>query len=395
MKITVLGAGPIGSAIACDLTVRSEVTHVQVCDNRSGRLRALKEFIQSPKVRTVRVDARDERAITPVLAGSACVIGSSAPTLNPKLAALSLGAGAHFCDLGGDEAAVGQELALHDEAKRAGRWIVPNCGLAPGLVNVLVFYGLGRFDEVETVTMRVGNIPVEAEAPLFHRLGYGADRLVTSYTAPAPAIRDGALQTVPPLSGLEAVSFPPPFETLEAFATASKLSTLPLDLAGRVQHLDYKTLRHPGHAAAMRAVLALGFGDERSVDVQTHLSYRDLLTRRLREHLGGATHDAVLVRIRLDGRIGSEARTLTFELVDHHDPAMGFSAMQRSTSFPAAAIATLLATGAVPGGGAAPPERIVPPEPFFAALAARGLDLREQWDDGGFEPLTRSATATA
>ncbi len=395
MKITVLGAGPIGSAIACDLTVRSEVTHVQVCDTRSGRLRALKEFVQSPKLRTVRVDARDERALAPVLAGSACVVGSSAPALNPKLAALAVGLGAHFCDLGGDEAAVEQELALGDEAARRTRWIVPNSGLAPGLVNMLVLYGLSRFDEAEAVTMRVGNIPVEAEPPLFHRLGYGADRLVTGYTAPVLTIRDGVLETVPPLSGLETVSFAPPVETLEAFTTAGKLSTLPRDLEGRVRLLDYKTLRHPGHAAAMRAVLALGFGEDTSVDVQTHLTYRDLLTRRLREHLGGATRDAVLVRIRLDGRVGGEARTLTFELVDHHDEATGFTAMQRSTSFPAASIATLLATGSIPGGGAAPPERIIPPEPFFTHLAARGLDLRERWDDGAFERIAHAEPVEA
>ncbi len=395
MKLTVLGAGPIGSAIACDLVSRSEVTHVQVCDARSGTLRGLKERIQSPKLRTVRVDVRDERALAPVITGSKCVIGSGDASLNPKLAALAIGSGAHFCDLGGDEKAVQQELALHDTAARRSRWIVPNCGLAPGLVNILVLHGLDRFDEVESVTMRVGNIPVEAEAPLFHRLGYGAERLVMSYTTPAPAIHDGKLETVEPLTGLETISFEEPFGELEAFHTAGKLSTLPLDLQDRVQRLDYKTLRHPGHAAAMRAVLALGFGEDKSIDVRTHLTYRALLTRRLRQHVGGTPHDAVLVRIRLDGQINGEARTLTFELVDRYDDATGFTAMQRSTSFPAAAIATLLATGSIPGGGAAPPERIIPAEPFFADLAAHGLDIRECWDEGEFIPIAPPATAEA
>ncbi len=390
MKLTVLGAGPIGSAIACDLVLREEVTHVQVCDARSGTLRLLKERLQSPKLRTVRVDVRDERALAPVLAGSVCVVGSGNASLNPKLAALALGVGAHFCDLGGDEAAVQQAFALHDAAAKRSRWVVPNCGLAPGLVNVLVLYGLDRFP-AEAVTMRVGNIPVEAEPPLFHRLGYGAERLVMSYTAPVAVIREGALQTAEPLTGLEAVSFPEPFGDLEAFYTAGKLSTLPLDLQGRVRRLDYKTLRHPGHAAAMRAVLALGFGEDRFVDVQTHLTYRDLLTRRLRKQIGGTPHDAVLVRIRLDGTLDGERRSLTFELVDRYDEATGFTAMQRSTGFPAAAVATLLATGAVPGGGAAPPERIIPPAPFFADLAAHGLAITEQWGDESPEPVARSA----
>ena len=394
MKITVLGAGPIGSAIACDLAERAEVAHVQVCDRRGGALRALKDRVQSPKLRTVRVDARDERALAPVLAGSACVVGSGDPALNPKLAALAVGLGAHFCDLGGDDAAAERELALGEAAAKRSRWVVPSCGLAPGLANVLVMHGLGRFDDAEAVTMRVGNIPVEAEPPLFHRLSYAADRLVRGYTAPVPVIRDGVLQTVAPLGGLEPVAFEPPFEALEAFYTAGKLSTLPRDLEGHVRHLDYKTLRHPGHAAAMRAVLALGFGEDKSVDVQTHLTYRDLLTRRLRQDFGGVTRDAVLVRVRIEGRLDGAARALTFELVDRYDEATGLTAMQRCSGFPAAAVATLLATGAVPGGGAAPPERIVPPAPFFADLAARGLDLRERWDgEAESRPLSAAAEA--
>lgn len=390
MKITVLGAGAIGSAIACDLTSRPDVTHVQVCDARNGALRTLKELIQSPKLRTVRVDVRDERALTPVLAGSACVVGSVGGAVNSKLAALAVGLGAHFCDLGSEGPVVEQELALGEAAARRSRWIVPNCGLAPGLVNVLVMQGLGRFDAVEAVTMRVGNIPIEAEPPFFHRLGYATERLVMGYTAPAPMIRDGELRYTEPLTGLETVSFPPPTGELEAFYTAGKLATLPQDLEGRVHRLDYKTLRHPGHASAMRAVLALGFGEDRSVDVRTHLTYRDLLTRRLRQHLGGEYRDAVIVRIVLEGEREGAAHTLTYELVDRYDEATGFSAMQRCTGYPAAAIATLLASGAVPGGGASPPEHVIPAEPFLAMLTERGLRIQEWWDDG--QPTDASAT---
>jgi saccharopine dehydrogenase-like NADP-dependent oxidoreductase len=381
MKISVLGAGAIGSAIVCDLVRRPEITHVQVCDARNGALRALKELVQSSKVRTVRVDVRDERALTPVLSGSACVVGSVGGTMNAKLASLAVGLGAHFCDLGSAPDDVEQELGLQDVAAKRSRWIVPNCGLAPGLVNVLVMQGLDRFETVESVTMRVGNIPIEAEPPFFHRLGYATERLVMGYTDPAPIIRDGELRYAEPLSGLEPVSFPPPIGELEAFYTAGKLATLPEDLEGRVRRLDYKTLRHPGHASAMCAVLALGFGEDRSVDVRTHLTYRDLLIRRFRQHLGGDYRDQVIVRIVLEGEREGATHTLTYELVDRHDEATGFSAMQRCTGYPAASIAALLATGAVPGGGAAPPEHVIPAEPFLAMLTERGLRIQEWWDD--------------
>jgi saccharopine dehydrogenase-like NADP-dependent oxidoreductase len=254
--------------------------------------------------------------------------------------------------------------------------------------------GMERFDAVDSVTMRVGNIPIEAGPPFFHRLGYAAERLVMSYTAPITLIRDGELIEVEPLTGLEMVAFPPPTGELEAFYTAGKLATLPTDLEGRVRHLDYKTVRHPGHASAMRAVLALGFGEDRSVDVRTHLTYRDLLTRRLRQHLGGEYRDAVIVRIVLEGTRDGETHRLTYELVDHHDEATGFSAMQRCTGYPAAAIATLLASDAVAGGGAAPPEHVIPAAPLLRELIERGLRIRERWNDG--EPTDASAAeATA
>ena len=387
MKITVLGAGAIGSAVASDLASRSEVTHVQVCDARSGALRKLKDVVQSPKLRTVRVDVRDERALMPVLAGSACVVGSTGGPLNAKLAALTVGLGAHFCDLGGDRATVEQELALHAVAAKRSRWIVPNCGLAPGLINILVTRGLDRFDTVDAVTMRVGNIPIEAKAPFFHRVGYATERFVRGYTDPVAVIRDGTIEYAEPLTGLETVSFPEPTGDLEAFYTAGKQSTLPRDLEGRVRYLDYKTLRHPGHAAAMRSVFALGFGEDKSVDVRTHLSYRDILTRRLREHLGGVYRDAVIVRILLEGERDGEACTLTYELIDRFDDATGFSAMQRCTGFPAAAIAAILASGIVPGGGASPPEHIIPTEPFLAALTERGLQIEERWHAGEHETV--------
>lgn len=381
MKITVLGAGAIGSAIAWDLAQRDDVTHVQVVDHKLGALNALAAFVGSPKVRTARIDVRDERRLAAVLAGSACVVSSVAAHLHAKLARTALAAGAHFCDLGGHPATVEAELALDPEAATRSRWIVPNCGFAPGLVNLVVMRGVERFERVESVVVRAGNIPVRAEPPFYHRLAYAATKLVEDYTAPVPVIREGRVEWVEPLSGVEEVHFPPPFHRLEAFYTAGKLSTLPEDLAGRVRTLDYKTLRHPGHAAALRSVLALGFGEDTSVDVRTHLTYRDLLVRRLRERLGGPYEDAVLMRTRIEGVVEGQPRALVYELTALYDAERGLSAVQRCTAFPAAAVAVLLASGLVPGGGAAPPERILPKDPFFEALAERGLRIEERWEE--------------
>lgn len=381
MKITVLGAGAIGSAIARDLAARPEVTHVQVADHKAGALNALAGLVGSPKLRTARVDVRDERRLGAVLAGSACVVSSVAPQLHAKLARVALSVGAHFCDLGGDEETVRMELAMAPEATARSRWVIPNCGFAPGLVNVLTTRGVDQFDSVDSVVVRAGNIPIHGEPPFFHRLAYASAKLVDDYTAPAPVVREGKVVWMEPLSGCEEVIFPPPFHALEAFYTSGKLSTLPQDLAGRVRTLDYKTLRHPGHAVAIRSVFALGFGEDRSIDVRTHLSYRDLLVRRLRERLGGPYEDAVLLRIRVDGTVDGSARTLYYEMQEVYDAEHDLSAMQRCTGYPTAAVAVLLGNGRLPGGGAAPPERVLPKDLFFEALTDRGLRIEERWEE--------------
>jgi lysine 6-dehydrogenase len=401
MKITVLGAGAIGSAIACDLALRDEVTHVQVADQKTAALAALAERVQSPKLRTVRVDVRDERRLAAILAGSACVVSSVLPQFHAKVARLALQVGAHFCDLGADRATLRAELALADEARARSRWVVPNCGFAPGLVNILVMHGVEQFEAVETVTVRAGNIPLVAEPPFYHRLAYSAEKLIEDYTAPATLVQNGETVEVQPLDGLEEVHhFPAPFEKLEAFYTSGKLSTLPHDLAGRIRTLDYKTLRHPGHAAALRSVFALGFGEDQSVDVRTHLTYRDMLARRLRQRLGGAYEDAVLLRIRIEGTADGEPRVRVYEHTELYDGSTDSTAMQRCTGYPTAAVAVLLASGKVPGGGAAPPERIIPREPFFAALAERGLHfpVREEGvhaGDGADQEAARAQVASA
>lgn len=381
MKITVLGAGAIGSVIACDLAHRPAVTHVQVVDTKASALTALAERVGSPKIRTIRADVRDERALAPILRGSACIVSCVMPAQNPKLAALALHLDTNFCDMGGDEATVQQVLELAPEAAERGRWIVPNCGLAPGLVNILVMRGIEQFESVDSVVMREGNIPLEAGPPFYHRLTYSAEKLVEDYTAPVYVLRNGEIETREPLSGVEEIDFPEPIGQLEAVYTAGKLSTLPHDLQGRVRLLDYKTLRHRGHAEGMRAVFALGFGEDRHVDVRTHLTYRDLLVRRLREHLGGTFRDAVLIRAWIVGQREGRRQALHYELLDLHDTNSGFSAMQRCTGYPAATVATLLALGQVPGGGVAPPEQIIPKGPFFDDLAARGLQIQERWEE--------------
>jgi lysine 6-dehydrogenase len=382
MKITVLGAGAIGSAVAHELIARDKVSQVQVCDNRARSLQELHENVQSPKLRSFQVDSRDPSVLEPILEGSACVISCLPPEMNPQLAELCLTVGSHFCDMGGSDKTVQKELALSEKARKRSLWIVPNCGLAPGLVNILCMHGVEQFDAVEAAHLRVGDVPLYPEPPFNFRISWSAEKIVDDYTHPVQLIEGGAIKQSTPLSHEEEICFAAPFGAMEAFCTAGGLSTLTDQLAGKVHTLDHKTIRWPGHADQMRFLIGLGFAEDRSIDVRTHLTYRDVLVRRLRQRLGGAYEDAVLLRVLIQGRQGKKKRSLVYEMIDRYDAALGMAAMKRCTSIPTAAVAYLIASKRVPGGGAAPPENVIPKDDYLEMLAQRGLHITTTWHDG-------------
>ncbi len=382
MRITVIGAGAVGSAVAHELHERAAVQQIQICDARSRSLQELHDRMTGSKLRSFQVDVRDVNVLEPILRGSDCVIGCAAPEVNPILAEICLELGIHYCDLGGNEGIVRKELELDERARRKSVWIVPNCGLAPGLVNILCMHGVEQFDTVDEAHLRVGDVPLHPERPFNFRISWSAEKIIDDYTHPVYLIEQGKIKVMDPLSLEEPICFPEPFDTMESFCTAGGLSTLTEQLAGKVKSLDHKTIRWPGHANQMRFLLGLGFGEKRSIDVRTHLTYRDVLIRRMRQRLGGSHEDAVLLRVLLKGRIGKRKRTLVYELIDRFDVARGMTAIQRCTSVPTATVAQLIAAREVPGGGASPPENVIPKDRFLAILSERGLDISTKWYNG-------------
>ena len=391
MKVTVLGAGSIGAAVAEELFAHEAVTQVQVCDRHARSLQALQERVTGGPLRTFQLDARDTATLQPILRGSGCVVSCLPPSLNPALAELCLEMGSHFCDLGGHDAAIEEELALDEAARKKSRWIIPACGLAPGLVNVLCLRAVSQFDDPEVAHLRVGDVPLHPEDPFRFRVSWSAEKILDDYTNPVQLIEDGRVQEADPLSREEKICFPAPFGAMEAFCTQGGLSTLTHTLQGRLRTLDHKTVRWPGHAHQMRFLLGLGFGEDRSIDVRTHLTYRDVLVRRMRQRLGGDYEDAVLLCVLVQGKKDGQTRTLAYEMIERYDTERQRTAMARCTAVPAAAVAALLAGGTLTGGGAAPPEEAVPLEAYCDLLRARGLSIEEHWYEGRAGIETRTA----
>ena len=146
--------------------------------------------------------------------------------------------------------------------------MIPDCGLAPGMVNILAAEGIRRVGQAESVKIYVGGLPQQPEPPLNYQIVYSLEGALDYYTTPSWVLRDGKPARVDALSELESLAFPPPVGTLEAFHTGGGISTLPLAYEGQVRTMEYKTLRYPGHIAIMRPIRELGLLDLTPIKVK-------------------------------------------------------------------------------------------------------------------------------
>ncbi|HEU4593855.1 MAG TPA: saccharopine dehydrogenase C-terminal domain-containing protein, partial [Pyrinomonadaceae bacterium] len=371
MRILVLGAGRMGLGAAFDLAHNSEgVEAVTVADLDAGRARAVAETVGGAGVRAAQVDVADTARVVELMRGHDSVISCVTYFHNLALARAAIEAGANFCDLGGNNAVVDAELALDAEARAAGVRLTPDCGLAPGMVSVLVAHGAERFQSLEEIHIRVGGLPQNPKPPLDYQLVFSVEGLINEYVERARVIREGRIVEVESMTEIEALDFPEPFGRMEAFQTSGGTSTLPETFAGRVRELDYKTIRYPGHCERFKLLLDLGLASSVEVELDgARVSPRRLLGELLTRHLPADEPDLVFVRVEFKGRMTNDeatARTLRYDIIDRQDERTGLSAMMRTTAFPASIIAQMMARGDVLERGATPQEKAIDPDRFVA-----------------------------
>jgi lysine 6-dehydrogenase len=377
MKILVLGAGRMGLGAAFDLARQDDVDTVTVADMDLAKAKQVAATIGSPKVRPVHLDiAFGEEGAAQQMRGHAAAISCVNYWYNEQLARAAIDAGTNFCDLGGNNAVVDAELALDASAKAAGVNIIPDCGLAPGMVAVLVAHGALRFEKLDEIHIRVGGLPQHPKPPLDYQLVFSVEGLINEYIERARVIRGGKIVEVDSMTEVETLEFPQPFGEMEAFQTSGGTSTLPETFLGKVQELDYKTIRYRGHCDKFKTMIDLGLcsSEPMTVDGAT-VKPRRVLGDLLVRHLPHDEPDAVLVRVEFRGG----GKRLRYDIIDRYDPATGLSAMMRTTAFPASIVALMMARGQTTQKGAQPQERCIPPELFMQELAKRNIVVEQTW----------------
>jgi len=295
------------------------------------------------------------------------------------MARAAVESGCNFSDLGGNTEIVLEQKKLHDQAERRGISVIPDCGLAPGMVNILAAEGIRRLDRAEQVKIYVGGLPQEPEPPLNYQIVYSLEGALDYYTTPSWVLRGGKPVQVDALSEVEPVDFPEPVGQLEAFHTGGGISTLPFAYQGKIEVMEYKTLRYPGHVSIMRPIRELGLLDNKPVEVKGQpVVPRDLfiaaVSPRLHKPKG---RDLVALQVQVSGQKSGKPHVVTFRLIDYYDGEHGISAMMRTTGYSLSITGQMQADGRVTLKGVHTPDEAMPFQAYVSELAKRGVRIEE------------------
>jgi saccharopine dehydrogenase-like NADP-dependent oxidoreductase len=332
--IAVVGAGHIGGTIAALLAETGDY-RVTVIDRSAQQLAELGPI---ERVEHLVLEVTDERALTTALTGKFAVLSAAPYHLTFEVAKAAKAAGAHYLDLTEDVATTRKVKAL---AHNAGIAFIPQCGLAPGFISIAAADLIKGFDTLHDVRLRVGALPKYPSNALNYNLTWSTDGVINEYCEPCEAIVDGLPRQTRALEECEAFSLDG--VTYEAFNTSGGLGTLCETLAGKVRNLNYRTIRYPGHAAIMKALL----NDLRLRD------RRDMLKDILENALPATMQDVVIVFVTVSGMKGGHLVQETYAHKIYAKEMAGrlLSAIQITTAASLCAVLDMLVAGQVPDKG--------------------------------------------
>lgn len=376
MRMLVLGAGLQGSACAYDLLQQPAVERVTIADRRTDRLPKFLTAARGKRLKVAKLDAQKAGALERLMRGHDAVMCALPYYFNERVAKAAVSLGLNHSDLGGNTEIVQKQKKLHAKALKKGLSVIPDCGLAPGMINIIAAEGIRRVGDALSVKIYVGGLPQHPEPPLNYQIVYSLEGALDYYTTPSWVLRDGRPTRVDALSEVELVTFPPPVGELEAFHTGGGISTLPWAYEGRVRTMEYKTLRYPGHVAIMRPIRELGLLDLTPVKVKgKEIVPRDAFIASVSPKLTKPEgRDLVALRVEVRGRNG---KPVAWQLLDYSDEAHGISAMMRTTGYSLAITGVMQADGRVATKGVHTPDEAVPFDAYVRELAKRGVEIRE------------------
>ena len=379
MRMLVLGAGLQGSACAYDLLQNPDVKEVRLADLKVDHLPAFLAKYSGKRLLPTRLDVRDASAVRAVMGECDAVMSAIPYYFNLDLAKHAVEVGVHFCDLGGNTEIVFKQKELDARARAKNITIVPDCGLAPGMVNIIAQHGIEQLDTVTAVRIYVGGLPQNPEPPLNYQIVYSLEGVLDYYTTLSWVVRGGKRAQVKALSEREPVKFAAPVGELEAFHTAGGLSTMAWRYEGKIPTMEYKTLRYKGHAQLMESIRDLGLLDLDPVEVRGEkVIPRDAFIATVGPKLTKPNaKDLVALRVTVEGTKSGKPKVVGWELIDRFDEKHGISAMMRTTGYSLSITGQMQVRGEVKPAGVHTPDECMPAERYIEELGKRGVMIKK------------------
>jgi len=337
-NVLLVGGGKIGVAITELLSATGDY-RVTVADRDAASLARMPKH----NVETRRVEIADVASFAREVKGHDIVLSATPFHLTATVAQAAKQAGAHYLDLTED---VESTRMIKTLAKGADTAFIPQCGLAPGFISIVAYDLAKKFDMLRDVQMRVGALPVYPHNALKYNLTWSTDGLINEYCNPCEAVRDGRRVEVPSLEELE--HFDLDGVQYEAFNTSGGLGTLCETLEGKVDNLNYKTARYPGHRDIVKMLV-------RDLHLGTR---RDIFKDVLETAIPITYQDVVLIFVTVsglrDGRLTQEsyAKKIYAQTVGAKDgKGILMSAIQITTAAGICAMCDMLVDGKLPQKG--------------------------------------------
>ncbi|MFA1822896.1 saccharopine dehydrogenase family protein [Virgibacillus oceani] len=380
MKIGVLGSGLMGKEAARDLVASEGVTAVGLADIDLARAQRVVDQLNAPKLTAYQVNASDQAELADYMSQFDVIINALFYSFNEIVAKTAIQVGVHSVDLGGHIGHMTDKvLEMNEAAADANVTLVPDLGVAPGMINILSGYGAEKLDKLEEIKLYVGGIPVQPEPPFEYNHVFSMEGVFDHYTDPSLIIRNGVKQEIPSLSEVETVYFEK-FGPLEAFHTSGGTSTLSLSYPD-LKTLEYKTIRYRGHAEKFKLLVDLNLTRmDYEVDVNgQQINPREVLLKVLDPIVElGEKDDAVLLRVTVSGEKDGAPASYSYEMTTFKDRETNVTAMARATANTISVVAQMLASDKITKRGVFPPEKIVAGDTYIKEMAKRGVNIKEK-----------------
>jgi len=377
MEILVLGCGNIGSVAAADLSESLPSAEIVLADINENLASEVASKIGRRNISWVKIDASNHQKLVSTLKKFELAIGALPGETGYRVCKASIAANVDLVDVSYMPENI---MTLNKEASKAEISILPDCGMSPGLGNILIGHATSTLDQVKSVHLLNGGLPEKPVPPLDYIITWSVKDLIDMYSRKVSIVKEGKTIQVEAMSGLEEINFPG-VGKLEAFYTDG-LRTLPYTMKD-IKDMWEKTLRYPGHVEKIELLETLGFFDEKPLQVENrNVSPREITAKLLESKLKRkGIPDIVAMRVEVTGTKNRKQVKYFYHMLEHYDEDRQVTAMARTTAYTTSVIAQLLAKKDVKEKGVIPPEKLGMDkklyDEFMGMMKKRGIAVKE------------------